>query len=205
MELDDSDGEVEQIQLQHSDLYLVEFIKDYLVNRKVAKNVYIYADVFLTEGEILTRVRIQELYDKAIESVSIYVSNTTTLGICSKIGFGGEVKGNPFKISVLAINDVIGKMPYHEAQSFLSILLGEEMIKTNKRIQGLIDNATKEGRLGRNIERLSNNEDGELNFTKLNCTELAEVKTYLLYCLLQENNLKISLRLLELVVKVILE
>ena len=101
----------------------------------------------------------------------------------------------------MAVIDRIDRVDYWTAATFFKILLSDEIIGLDDKLEKIIKYIPKEGFIWTHLMKSYNSVEHEINLSLLNKTELVSAKTYLLMRLLQLQNDEISLRLLELLIK----
>lgn len=195
IELCDNDCLEQEFKLTYRSARLQQYAIDYLHNRIVSKDIYDYADKIAAEGDILSKHLIQKLKDRNIESLSIYSGEIVNC-VFPQDAFGKTVSYNPFVVSMLALNDALSRLSYHEARTFFDILLANNVLRTDKFIFNLVKMESDEGEIGRNLNAISNTEEGILDFSTLKKNEIVETKVFLLYSMLSNARIKISVRLL---------
>ena len=101
----------------------------------------------------------------------------------------------------MAVIDRIDRVDYWTAVTFFKILLSDDIIGLDDKLEKIIELIPKEGFIWTYLMESYNSVEHEINLSLLNKTELVQIKTYLLMRLLQLQNVEISLRLLELLIK----
>lgn len=188
-------GEKTAIRIKYNSPCIQDYITDFLLNRRAADNVYDFADIIISEGDIITESFIQELRKRDVESVIIYIDTISESGEYSEYAFGKALDYNPFIVSLLAIKNALMIMPRRYGETFLRIMLAKDNMVRNEVIEELF-NEERDGKIGRLMEMIDEEECRGINFSKLKKGEIVEVKSYLLYVLLKKCDISISVRLL---------
>ena len=198
LKLGDGKGRKYTVKINYSSNYLQNYISKYLINRRIAEDVYDFADKIVSDGDIITESTLDEIRNCKIDNISIYTDSVNN-GMYSKYAFGKEVNFNPFIISLMAIKDALYNMPSVSGELFFKIIFENEYIVRNELLDSLI--IENEGYIGKLIHRIEEGDGQGLNLSKLTKDEIIEVKTFLLYTLLEKHNIDISLRLLGLIIE----
>lgn len=101
----------------------------------------------------------------------------------------------------MAVIDGIDRVDSWTAVTFFKILLSDSIIELDDKLEKIIEFDLKEGFIWTLLMESYNSEKNEINFSSLDKTGLVQIKTYLLMRLLQSQNVEISLRLLESLIK----
>lgn len=201
LQLSDVPTYVREVRIKYQDQDLNSYMWKWIRNRVIAEDIYDFADILVSKGEVISYEVYQRLLEKNVYKISIYESEITQDGKYSRIAYGKGVKGNPFKIAVMAVIDRIDRVDYWTAATFFKILLSDEIIGLDDKLEKIIKYIPKEGFIWTHLMKSYNSVEHEINLSLLNKTELVSAKTYLLMRLLQLQNVEISLRLLELLIK----
>ena len=201
LQLSDVPTYVREVRIKYQDQDLNSYMWKWIRNRVIAEDIYDFADILISKGEVISYKVYQRLLEKNVYKISIYESEITQDGKYSRIAYGKGVKGNPFKIAVMAVIDRIDRVDYWTAATFFKILLSDDIIGLDDKLEKIIKLIPKEGLIWTHLMKSYNSVEHEINFSLLNKTELVQIKTYLLMKLFQSQNIEISLRLLELLIK----
>lgn len=192
-------SDVIEIKTQYKEQLMTTYIRKYLRNRIIAQDIYDFADLLAAKGEQITDEVYCILNDKNINVISVYDGDISSQGEYPEKAYGKSINGNPFKIGVMALVYFIDKVDYDSANDAVRLLLND-IVEEDDILSKVIKAAPREGFIGRAITKACQ-EDGVIKMSLLATTEQVQLKTYLIFNLLETNEEQISLRLLELLVK----
>lgn len=201
LQLSDVSTYVMEVRIKYQDQDMNSYMWKWIRNRVVAEDIYDFADILISKGEVISYEVYQKLLEKNVYKISIYESEITQDGKYSRIAYGKSVKGNPFKVAVMAVIDVIDRVDYWTAVTFFKILLSDGIIELDDKLKKIIEFVPKEGFIWTLLMESYNSVEHEINLSSLNKNGLVQIKTYILMKLLGSQNVEISLRLLELLIK----
>ncbi len=201
LKLAKSKGDSLRINIDYQSEAFQEYIYAFLKNRRVAGNIYSFADTIASDGEVITEKLLSEFRMHRINTVSIYFDSINECGEYSEFAYGEKVEYNPFIVALLAVRDAMMKMSDSSIKTLLEILLAKDGFLCSEQIEILLQE--KDGDIGRLLEIVEDKESRTLSFQKLNIQELVLTKTYLVYSVLKQYNISVSVRLLCLLVEVL--
>lgn len=198
--LTEKEPNVIEMKTQYQDQRMTSYVRKYLHNRTIAQDIYDFADILIAKGEQITDKVFGILDDKNINIISVYDGDITSQGEYPKKAFGKYMQGNPFKISIMALAHFIDKVDYDSANDVVRLLLSDT-VEVDDNLSKVVKATPSEGFIGRAITKASQ-EDGVIKMSLLATPEQVHLRTYLVFKLLETDEERISLRLLELLVKV---
>ena len=201
--LSDSEYETEKINIKYSTACMRDYIDDYLLNRRVAGDVYDFADRIIADGEIITKSTLKSIHDRKIESINIYMGSIDKDGNYSEYAFGRPVDYNPFVTAIMAINDTLRFLPSSYGRAVVYICLFDG-VTYDPTITEIVNEFEKEGEIGKCIERMYDKEHEQLVSVGLIKSEVITAKSFLIYYILKKYGLSISIRSLNLLMEAII-
>lgn len=193
-------SDVIKVKTQYQDQLMTAYVRKYLRNRIIAQDIYDFADLLVAKGEQITDKVYRVLDDKNINVITVYDGDISAQGEYPENAYGKSINGNPFKIAVMALAYFIDKVDYTSANDAVRLLLLNDNVEVDDSLSKVIKAAPSEGFIGRAITK-AYQEDGEIKMSLLAIPEQVQLKTYLIFNLLKNEEEEISLRLLELLVK----
>ncbi len=194
-------GEKTSFRIDYKLNSLQEFCSDFLLNRRVAGDIYYYADKIVSDGDLITESLMQELRRRSIDSINIYTDSVNENGEYSKYAFGKTIEYNPYIVSLLSVENALYFLPRESADTFLSILLSNDFMLHNELIESILNE--KEGEISHLTEK-NDGKSNSLQYSKLSEEEFIIIKSYLIYSLLKSHDIKISVRQLCLLIEALI-
>ena len=179
------------------------FWKKYLLGRVLASDIYDFTDVIAPEGTVITEQIVEKIYSKQIQTVTIYDDFVKKGKIYSKVAFGADIKGEPFKVSLLAVMKNVNKMSSIAAEGYMELLLKNEFLEVNRLPSELLESCKKSRYFGKILEVAWCEEDNIIAFWKLPLEQCIELKEFLLFLLLRKERIVISVRFVDILLKAI--
>ena len=192
-----------EMKTKYQDWRMTSYVRKYLQNRTISQDIYDFADILIAKGEQITDKVYDILDDKNINAISVYDGDISSKGEYPKKAYGKSINGNPFKIGVMALIYFIDKVDYDSANDVVRLLLND-IVEEDDVLLKVIKDAPREGFIGSAITKACQ-EDGVIKMSLLVTSEQVQLKTYLIFKLLETDEEQISLRLLELLVRACVE
>lgn len=202
MYISEEASELKAVQIYNKDSIEYLYTRKCLIGRMLAQDVYKYMDLIAKEGTIITETLVEKFMSNNVEFVYIYNAYIGNNGGYSRYSAGQMARTNPFKLSVYAIMDAIKEMSTKGAKNFTSILFSGMNMELNSDIAMLLENI-RNCEIKSLVNRIWHTGEKTLSLKKLSMDENIDFKTYLLSEILETENIPVSIRVIDIVLKMV--